>query len=306
MPLRLPPAHRLAQINHLSRTVSFGYALIVAVALAAERSLGPWTYVLALATFLLYPQAAYLHARLAHDSKRAEFRNLDADSILMGAWASHVDFALLPALGAVVAISLDNAVCGGLRLFGRGLVGFAAGAAALGALEGFRWNPDTGPLVSALAVVGILGYVTALGDVFHVQNKNLVHTRDSLRSSEAQFRFIAEHAGDLVAVIGADGILQYASPSYAEHYDPERSAPGRDWLELVHPDDRGKAGRFLAYLRASMKQDRAELRMAMAGRAARRFECQGNPVAETGGGLRMIVLVCREVAGRARDDGPAA
>src|SRR5581483_5704661 len=160
------------------------------------------------------------------------------------------------------------------RLFGRGLVGFAAGAAALGALEGFRWNPDTGPLVSALAVVGILGYVTALGDVFHVQNKNLVHTRDSLRSSEAQFRFIAEHAGDLVAVIGADGILQYASPSYAEHYDPERSAPGRDWLELVHPDDRGKAGRFLAYLRASMKQDRAELRMAMAGRAALRVPGQ--------------------------------
>ena len=290
----LPPAHRLAQINHLSRTISFGYAFILVVALAAERSLGFWTFFFAAASFVVYPQAAYLHARLAPNSKRAEFRNLDADSILMGAWASHMEFALLPTLGALVAISLNNAVCGGLKLFVRGLLWFAAGALALGAVGGFGLSPSTGPLVTALAVVGILGYATALGELVYIQNKNLVHTRNVLRESEAQFRFIAEHAGDLVAVLNPDGTLRYASPSYAEHFDPRLCAPGRDWLELVHPEDRAQAARFLELLRASMKPDRAELRMATQDRAGRRVECQGNPVADGAGKLRMIVLVCRD------------
>jgi PAS domain S-box-containing protein len=302
MTMRLPTAHRLAQLNHLSRTVSFGYAFIVAVVLAADRSLGFWTYFFAVACFLAYPQLAYLHARLAVNSKRAEFRNLNADSLLMGAWASHMDFALLPTLGAIVAISLDNAVCGGLKLFGRGLLWFAAGAAALGAVAGFGLNLPTGPLVTALAVVGILGYVTALGEVVYVQNKNLVRTRNVLRDSEAQFRFIAEHAGDLVAVVNEDGTLRYASPSYAEHFDPRACAPGCDWLELLHPGDRAQAGRFLELLRRSLEPDRAVLRMATRDGAGRRVECQGNPVADAAGRLRMIVLVCREPASRPRED----
>jgi len=298
MALQLPPAHRLAQINHLSRTASFGYALVVVVALAAERSLGAWTYAFAVSSFLLYPQAAYLHARLAQDSKRAELLNLDVDSVLMGMWASHVDFALMPTLGALVAISLNNAACGGLKLFGRGLLCFGAGALARGAVAGFALNPSAGPLVTTLCAAGILGYVTALGEVFFVQNKNLVHTRNVLRESEAQFRFIAEHAGDLVAVVNADGTLRYASPSYAERFDPSRCAPGRDWLELVHPDDRAAAGRFLQLLRESMNADRAELRMATDDVARCRVECQGNPVPDGRRGLRMIVLVCRELGSR--------
>ena len=294
MTLRLPAAHRLAQINHLSRTISFGYAFIVVVALAAERSLGFWTFFLAAASFVVYPQAAYLHARLVEHSKRAEFRNLNADSILMGAWASHMELALLPTLGAVVAISLNNAVCGGLRLFVRGLLWFAAGAVALGAVEGFAFNPATGPVVTALAVVGILGYATALGELVYIQNKNLVHTRNVLRESETQFRFIAEHSGDLVAILNPDGTLRYASPSYAERFDPRLSAPGRSWPELVHPEDRDKAVRFLEYLRGSLQPDRAGLRLATADGAGRRVECQGNPVADGNGKLRMIVLVCRD------------
>jgi PAS domain S-box-containing protein len=296
----LPPAHRLAQINHLSRTISFGYAFLLVVALAAERSLGFWTYFFAVACFLVYPQAAYLHARLATQSKRAEFRNLDADSILMGAWAMHLGFALLPTLGAVVAISLDNAVCGGLKLVGRGILCFAAGAVVLGAVAGFHLDLSTGPVVTALAIVGVLGYVTALGEVVYVQNKNLIRARNGLSESEAQFRFIAEHAGDLVAVASADGTLRYASPSHEEHFEPQRCAPGRNWLDLVHPGDRAQAARFLDFLEASMKPDRAELRMATADGTGRRVECQGNPVADDGGRLRMIVLVCRALAGRTR------
>jgi PAS domain S-box-containing protein len=300
MPLQLPPAHRLAQINHLSRTLSFGFAFLVVAILAVERALSGWTHFFAFLSFLVYPQLAYLHARLARDSKRAEFRNLIADSLLVGGWVSQVHFALMPTLVGVVAVSLDNVVCGGLRLFWQGLLYFAAGVLAWGAVVGFQLEPATSPLVTALSFVGILAYVTALGDVFYVQNKNLLHTRNALRESEGQFRFIAEHAGDLVAVVGADGRLRYASPSHGEQFEAERCAPGRDWLGLVHPEDRALAARFLQYLEASMTSDRAEMRMVTADGASRLVECQGNPVAEGGGKLRMIVLVCRDLTARPR------
>jgi PAS domain S-box-containing protein len=308
MTLRLPSAHRLAQINHLIRTLSFAFAFLLVSVLALERALGNWTHFFAFVCFLIYPQLAYLHARFAADSKRAEFRNLNADSLLLGAWVAHAHFALMPSLLAVVAISLDNVVCGGLRLFLSGLLYFAAGVLAWGALVGFQLDPATSTLVTALSFVGVLAYVTALGEVFYVQNKNLVHTRNVLRESEAQFRFIAEHAGDLVAVVSADGVLRYASPSCAEHFEPQRCAPGRDWLDLVHPDDRALAARFLGSLEASMKPDSARLRMAMDEDAGRLVECQGNPVAGDRGKLRMIVLVCRDLAGRPHRDqtAPAA
>jgi PAS domain S-box-containing protein len=301
----LPAAHRLAQINHLSRTLTFAFAFLLAAVVAEERGQSGWTHFFAFLSFLVYPQLAYLHARLAVDSKRAEFRNLMTDSLMVGAWISHAHFALMPTLLAIVAISLDNVVCGGLALFVRGLLFFAAGAAAWGAVVGFHLEPDTGPLVTAMSCVGILAYVTALGEVFYVQNKNLLHTRNALRESEAQFRFIAEHAGDLVAVVGADGFLRYASPSHEAQFGRGRCAPGQDWLGLVHPDDRPLAGRFLQFLGASMTPDRAEMRMVAADGASHLLECQGNPVAERGGKLRMIVLVCRDLSARPRR-GPAA
>ena len=85
------------------------------------------TAILAVLTLLAYPHLAYLHARIAVDSKRAEFRNLTVDSVLMGMWMAQMQFALWPSCGALLAISLDNAVCGGSKRFLLGLLSCAAG-----------------------------------------------------------------------------------------------------------------------------------------------------------------------------------
>ena len=80
----LPVPHRLARVNYAPRMVSFGYSLLVLEALAAERAYSLWVMLAAIVTFLAYPHLAYLHARIAVNSKRAELHNLYLDSLLSG------------------------------------------------------------------------------------------------------------------------------------------------------------------------------------------------------------------------------
>ena len=60
-----------------------------------------------------------------------------------------------------------------------------------------------------------------------------------LRQNEAGFRLLAEHAGDMVSRIGADGLRRYASPAATRvmGWTPE-ALIGRSPLGVIHPDDR--------------------------------------------------------------------
>lgn len=299
--LLLPPAHRLARINYLVRTAFFGYLFLVIATLASERGSGAWELLLAAVTFLAYPQLAYLHARIAVDSKRAEFNNLSADSVLTGMWVAQFGFALWPTCGVLVATSLNNASCGNVKGLVRGFLLFVAGAGAWAALSGFRFVPGTGAVVTGLCLAGILVYASTMGIIFFQQNKRLVRTRDVLRKSEQQFRFIAEHAGDLVSVLDAEGRIRYASPSHGEYFEPGSLAEGQEWLGLVHPDDRARAKEFLGLLAVSLHSERIQLRMSSAKGPRRVVECEGNCVPdESGGKSKMIVLTSRDLTARAR------
>jgi len=266
----------------------------------AERGMDARTTFLAVLTLLAYPHLAYLHARIAVDSKRAEFRNLTADAVLMGMWMAQMQFALWPSCGALLAISLDNAVCGGSKRFLSGLLWYAGGAVIWGALGGYQFQPATGALVTALCYFGIVTYVVSLGLFLHEQNTRLVRTRRVLRSSEAQFRFIAEHAGDLVVVLDPKGRFLYASPSHAACFSPDAYADGRDWVGLVHPHDRERAKAFLAVLLGSRQSERIKLHIIPAKGELLLAECDGNPVHDESGELQMIVVVSRNLSARAR------
>ena len=300
MQLSLPPAHRLARVNYVSRSAAFAYSFLIVCALMAERGFNVHTAVLAVLTLLVYPHLAYLHARIAVDSKRAEFRNLVADSVLMGMWMAQMQFALWPSCGALLAISLDNAVCGGSKRFLSGLLWALGGALIWGALGDYQFQPDTGTLVTALCFFGIVTYAVSLGLFLYDQNSRLVRTRRVLRSSEAQFRFIAEHAGDLVAVLDPNGRLRYASPSHAAYFLPDAYAEGQDWVDLVHPHDRERARAFLSVLLGSQQSERIKLHIIPAKGDLLLAECDGNPVRDESGELQMIVLVTRNLSARAR------
>lgn len=74
---------------------------------------------------------------------------------------------------------------------------------------------------------------------------------DALRQSEARFRLVMERAADLIAILDADGIIRYASPSYAHGLGYElATVRGVSVFDLIHPDD-------LPRIRASWDRVRA-------------------------------------------------
>ena len=63
-----------------------------------------------------------------------------------------------------------------------------------------------------------------------------------LRASEARFRQLIENATDIIAVVDANGLLQFQSPSAYRvlGYEPE-DLIGRPIMEFIHPEDHGLA-----------------------------------------------------------------
>ncbi len=79
-------------------------------------------------------------------------------------------------------------------------------------------------------------YVGALAMVTDLTGRR--EAEEALRKSEAWFRTLIEGAHDLIAVVGPDGALRYASPSFERilGYRPS-DLVGQLAAELVHPDD---------------------------------------------------------------------
>jgi PAS domain S-box-containing protein len=189
---------------------------------------------------------------------------------------------------------MNNAATGGIERLLSGLLFFAAAALLWAVVQGVPIEPSTGPVITGLCFIGIVGYAGWLAVFSHDQNRHLVRTRNVLRRSEEQFRFIAEHAGDLVSVLTPEHRFRYASASHEKYFESAKFADGADWLELVHPEDSGQARAFLELLSKSPHSERVQLRIVPTGAPPRMVECQGNPVREEGGKLQMIVLLCRD------------
>jgi PAS domain S-box-containing protein len=298
--LALPAAHRLARVNYAPRALAFAYSFLVLEALMLERGFSGWVLFFGALQFVVYPHLAYLYARVARDSKQAELNSLLLDALMLGLWAAQMQYALWWSGGLLAAVSLNNAANGGLRRLGLGMLVFAAGALLWGAARGFEFAPATGSLVSTLCLAGIIVYVSWVGLIIHEQNRRLVRVRDALHSSEEQFRFIAEHAGDLVAVLDPKGRFRYVSASHAQYFDPALAVPGQDWLKLVHADDRERARNFVQYMLLSQSPERMSLRMLPLQGPSRIVECEGNPVVNHREGASMIILVMRDITARVR------
>jgi len=302
MLLPLPAAHRIARVNYPPRAISFAYLYVIVYLLIAGRGTSPWGHAFAILQFFIYPHLAYLHTRLARDSKRAELTNLYVDAILLGAWVAQLHFPLLPSFGMLLGASLNNASHGGFPRLAVGTVLFAAGALGWGALTGFAFQPDAGALVTGLSLGGIVMYSSWIGILVYDQIGRNRRMRKALTSSEEQFRFISEHGGDLVSVLDADGRFSYASPSHRRYLQAEAFAPGQEWVALVHPDDRADARQFLGILAASRVSQSVNLRMFPSNDDWCVVECQGNPVRDLDGTATMLVLVSRDVTARLRAD----
>ncbi|MBI5652700.1 MAG: GAF domain-containing protein [Chloroflexi bacterium] len=124
------------------------------------------------------------------------------------------------------------------------------------------------------------------------------------RASEERFRALIEHTNDLIAVLSANGTIQYVSPSVKAvlHYRPA-DLIGKTIFELAHPDDVPAITSALAHRAAhpGVADEIIEARIRLENGAFHWLEASGNNLLDNpavGG----IVLTCHDISARKRAD----
>lgn len=298
--MQLSPAHRMARINYAPRALSFSFAFLVLGLLFVERHFSPWVLVFGALQFVVYPHLAYLHTRLATDSKQAELNNLLVDAFLLGGWCAQLSFALWPSFGLVVATCLNSAVSGGRRRLALNVLCLIAGAIVWGGFTGYPMALETGFAVSMACLLGLIAYVSSIGMIVFRQKERLQDAREALRASEEQFRFITEHAGDLVAMLDTEARWQYFSPSFATHFDTGHLRLGGDALTLVHAEDRATVRAALHRMIETAEGETLHFRLNGRNGEARLVVCESNPVCDVPGRITRVIMIARDLTANAK------
>jgi PAS domain S-box-containing protein len=123
--------------------------------------------------------------------------------------------------------------------------------------------------------------------------------REVLADSERHFRELVEYSSDLIAVVSAEGLLEYVSPSVRRLLGHEpRDVFGRSTLDFLHPND--AAPLFEALRHALTKPPEptpTSLRFRHADGSWRLFESVGR-VCEVRPGVNALIVNARDVTER--------
>ena len=275
----------LVRINLIVRSAAFAWCLLTIGLHIWPRNPGTLTWALLVLQFVIYPHLVYWRALQSAHPNRAERDNLLLDSTLLGAWSAYLGFPLWISFMMITAATLNSVVNRGGIGFALSLAGSSLGAAIAIAMGGWRFTPDTAPLVTFMCFIGGLVYTCGVAYVVWLQTRRLAAARDDLKAGEERYRLIAENADDLVAMVDAEGRWLYTSPSYARLFDAAELQPGGDVYKHIHPDDARQ-------LRNALKSDKPRdlpLRLVDREGRMRQYRSHVQPVGDK------LVLVSRDV-----------
>jgi PAS domain S-box-containing protein len=175
---------------------------------------------------------------LKDDAGRYVFASAAAEAAapVAGGWTGRTDADLFPAEVAAARRALDARA--------------AAGAAeATEVLPGDDGRPRVF-LTAAFPFAAPDGRRYAGGVAVEVTAEHRL--QEEARRREARFRALVEHSSDMVAVIGDDGRIRFASPAFERvlGHRPE-DLVGRPYADLLHPDEVDRVVAAMASLRAS-------------------------------------------------------
>jgi PAS domain S-box-containing protein len=272
----------------------------VAVALHAwDRGLGAAIWIAAALHFLAYPHLALLRSKHSRDQVGAEMQNLYADAFMLGVWVSVLEFPTWISFPFIFAPALNGIVNRGLLGFSVSLVSTFTGVLAGLLLHGYMYWPSTSSVVTMIAFVGSLCYGAGVGYVLFRQTRHMSQARERLRTSEVRYRLIAEHAGDLVAMVDRDGRWLYASPSYSRIFRKDDVAFGGDAFRNLHEEDQFRVRGAVQVVVRSGEPSRLRMRVHTMNGEVRRFDTMVHPVkgtgSEGGGQIHGAVLASRDV-----------
>ncbi len=285
--------HRFVRIFYQIRATAFAW-LFVAIGMQMwGRGYPGLAWVLLALQFLAYPHLLFWRARRAPDSLRAEHTNLVLDCLLLGIWISALEFPTWIAFPIFLGVSLNNAMNRGWRGALGALLGFASGALAWALVAGFKVSPYTDPVAAALCLIGLFVYVIGLGNIAFAQSRKLRDTREALRQREEHYRIITENAGDLIAMLDAEGRWVYANPAYRRLLPEAALEIGADALAHLYPEDRDATRALLE--KASQTGESQEFLYRLIATDGNEHEFQAKAKSFSHAGVSRTVVVSTDV-----------
>jgi PAS domain S-box-containing protein len=126
-------------------------------------------------------------------------------------------------------------------------------------------------------------------------------TENELRQSEERFRELAENIREVFYVTGPDGTpVYYVSPGFEEIMGRSRQSfesNPRFWIELIHPDDRGRVEQAH---RAAPETLASEYRIVRPDSSIRWIHARSFPVRDDAGQTVRIVGIAENITERKR------
>ncbi|MFH1873099.1 MAG: EAL domain-containing protein [Pseudomonadota bacterium] len=172
----------LVRIHYRMRAISFALTF-VATGLHIQGKgygLAAWGFLALL--FLVYPHVQYWRARTARSPVKAALRHLLMDSVLLGMFAAALQFSLWLSFAVVLGTLTNSAVNLGWRGILESILGVLGGALAWIGVFGFGVSLHTELSATILCMVGVTGYVLAIGKLVYTRNIQLRNTKTRLRT----------------------------------------------------------------------------------------------------------------------------
>lgn len=157
-----PADHRLVSSIAGMRALGLGLGLLPVLVVLGELEAPAIMWLVALANGLLWPWAARRLALHHPDPVAMERRNLVVDSTMGGVWVALMQFNLVPSVVLGSMLLMDKFAFGGLRLAAPCLAAFALAAAAIGALNGFAFAPQSSMTATLASLPLLVAYPSAI------------------------------------------------------------------------------------------------------------------------------------------------
>jgi PAS domain S-box-containing protein len=164
-----------------------------------------------------------------------------------------------------------------------------------------RKNGEVFPAEVCLTALTLHGQSTLLATVRDITARK--HAEASLRTSEEQFRQLADNIREVFFVVTPEPIrVAYLSPAYEEIWGrPRQQVYDRPaaWIESVHPDERRGVGSYFARLMQGI-QSEISYRIERPDGSLRWIHARGFPVNDAKGKLVRVVGIAEDVTERKR------
>lgn len=191
----------LVRIHYRMRAISFALTFVAASLHMLGKNYGPAAWLFVAVLLLVYPQVLFWRARRAESPVAAALNHLLLDSVLLGMFAAAVQFSLWLSFAVILGTLNNNAVNKGWRGILESVLGVLGGALIGIGVFGFSLSPHTEPSATILCMLGLTGYVLAIGKLVFTRNIQLRNTRTRLRA-------VLDGVESGVIAISAEGIVE--------------------------------------------------------------------------------------------------